>query len=260
MIDKKLDPGKMFPGGNGMFIQYEDVVKPIYLTLINKFLINNYYPISLPYSLLKNFSQASLAEWYINRKHINPLKELDLYKQYSEDELDKILSDEMDNDNTIYDLSPIMKIHKILLSYAELRMDCPIYIYSKNYHKGIEDDIQTCFRGVVPLYVHGDLEKCLQKLDFNFTYIFSDINLAAKAAELLVGATSHILVLDEYRYNYNDNFKTMKYNLQELMKKYPVCRIERFLGVDRYEMSLSLSENMRRYAYDSIEEFTKGEY
>ena len=44
------------------------------------------------------------------------------------------------------------------------------------------------------------------------------------AAEILKGTYSHVLLADDYRYNYKDGHKTLKYDLEELMFSHPFIR------------------------------------
>ena len=62
----KFDTEAFFSGGAGMFLEYYDIVKPVYLYATLKLLItdDNY---GIPVSILKNFSVLSLIEWYKNR-------------------------------------------------------------------------------------------------------------------------------------------------------------------------------------------------
>ena len=46
------------------------------------------------------------------------------------------------------------------------------------------------------------------------------------------GTYSHILVARDYRYNFKDNFKTMKYDLNDIMKKHQLLRLGTTTAMD----------------------------
>ena len=81
---KGFDTNALFAGGAGMFLQYYDVVKPIYLYAILSIMLSNTDP-GLPVDILYSMSPVSLVEWYIKRRYINPIKSLDWASVYTDD-------------------------------------------------------------------------------------------------------------------------------------------------------------------------------
>lgn len=231
MYDVKPFEKFMFSGGAGMFIQYHDIVKPAYLYAVCKMILNN-ESYGLPIQILNNLSPLSMIEWYIKRRYINPLKCLDFNHIGKDEELDNILRNILLSDNTIYNLAPALNIKRLLSVYHKQHMSFPIYIYSEYEEPYIKIDCKNVFNGIPIRYLFGDLEECIKSCDQNFTYIFSDIELVKKSAEILSGLCSHILLPVEYRYNYIDNCNTYKYDLLELSKKYPFNRIGTTMAID----------------------------
>ena len=216
----KFDTEAFFSGGAGMFLEYYDIVKPVYLYATLKLLItdDNY---GIPVSILKNFSVLSLIEWYKNRSYINPLQQLDFNHCTDKEVLDRILNYELENDESLYTLSPVLNIYPLIDVYIHQHMSFEFCIYSKEYNPFIERDLETVFNGTNYTYLYGDLKDCIAKTSENFTYIFSNIELANEASQLLHGTCSHILVAGDYRYNYKDNFKTLKYDLNDMAASHP---------------------------------------
>ena len=68
-----FDTNIFFSGGAGMFIQYHDIIKPVYLYTIVKMIITK-ESFGLPIDIIKDFSIISIIEWYINRRFKNPIK------------------------------------------------------------------------------------------------------------------------------------------------------------------------------------------
>jgi hypothetical protein len=252
-----METKKWFSGGGGFFIQYFDIIKPVYLTLINKLLMMK---AQVPFALdmLSGWSQPSLSEWYLHRKHINPFIDLDVNDLVPKETLDSLLKQMLHEDPSLFELSPRMKFHEMMKMCTPLRLHFQLYVYSEEYFEGIDKDVKDTFSFLSPVYLHGDLDKALRKVDQNFTYIFSDIEMARNAAELLSGKMSHILISNDHRYNYTDNFETLKHQPEELMMKYPVCRVERFLGVDRLAIATPLQKYHRGSNNGRIETNTSG--
>jgi len=226
-----FDTKVFFVGGAGMFLQYHDIVKPAYLyTVIKMILTEKTY--GLPVDIIKDFSITSIIEWYKNRRYINPLKQLDWAHQIDPKELDKLLFDLMKDDESIYTLSPMLNVDRMFYVYRQQHMNFPVYVYSEHEEPFIKKDCQNIFQGINCQYLHGDLRKAIEKCDNNFTYIFSDIELAKEASEILTGTYSHVLVASDYRYNYIDNLKTFKYDLPDLMTRHPFIRLGTTTAMD----------------------------
>lgn len=244
--EKNFDTNVFFSGGAGMFIEYHDIVKPVYLYAIIKMIIEG-ESFGLPIDIIRNMSVFSLIEWYLNRRYINPFKCLD-YNHYLPDEsLDSMLWGYMLHDTSLYDLAPPLNISSMLDIYHRQHMTFPVYIYSKNEEPYIKDDCKNIFHGIPVNYVFGDLESAIKKCDQNFTYIFSDLELATKSAKILLGTCSHVLVARDYRYNYTDNFKTFKHDLNELATNHPFIRVGTTMATDVARLAVSFKK-----LYDSM--------
>lgn len=236
-----LDTNIIFSGGAGMFIEYHDVVKPVYLYAIYKMIITG-ETFGFPINILSNMSSLSLIEWYMNRRYINPFKCLDYNKLIDDDQLDYMLWGYLLHDKTLYDLAPALNIHKMLKVYHSQHMTFPIYIYSKKEEPFIYEDCKELFKGIPIKYVYGDLKESISKCDQNFTYIFSDIDLVKNACEILIGTCSHILLASDYRYNYNGYMKKLKYDLKEIASEHPFIRTGTTQVADFLEIAKSFKK------------------
>lgn len=237
---KQFDTNVFFSGGAGMFIQYHDIIKPTYLFAIIKLILNG-ESFGLPVNIISRMSFISIIEWYIKRRFINPLKCLDYYHQIDENELDNLLQHILENDKSIYTLGNTMNVVKMFSVYRHQQMTFPVYIYSEREEPSIMYDCENIFKGIPIKYLFGDLKEAIKKCDQNFTYIFSDLELVKDAAEILIGTCSHILLSRDYRYNYIDNCKKLKYNLSDMAKSHPFVRIGTIEAVNQIELALSLS-------------------
>ena len=230
-MGKNIETGNFFVGGEGMFIQYHDILKPVYLYAVMKMIITN-ETFGVPVNIIEDFSIASIIEWYKNRRYKNPIQQLDIEHKTDESILNQILSQVLSNDSSIYKLAPPLNIERMFSVYRSQHLSFPVFVYSENYEPGIEEDIKSILTGVDYKYVYGDLEECIKKCDQNFTYIFSDIELVKSAANILHGTYSHVLLARDYRYNYIDNYKNFKYNLEDLMRKHPFIRLGTTTAMD----------------------------
>ena len=240
MVTNETNTSSFFAGGSGMLIQYHDIIKPVYLYAIIKMIMSN-DAFGLPIHILKNMSMLSLLEWYINRRNINPLTQLDYNHQVDPIHLDKLLRQYINSDKSLYELSPQLPTMKIFDVYRSQHMTFPIYVYSEENEPHIESDLSHTLYGTKYKYVYGDLKQAIQKTDENFTYIFSDIELVNKATEILKGTCSNVLLPRDYQYNYRIPFKEFKYDLSEMSRSRPFNRIETIVAMDLRYMTNSFS-------------------
>ena len=236
---KTFETASFFSGGAGMFIQYHDVIKPVYLYAVVKMIVTH-QSFGLPIQIIQNMSVLSILEWYIHRRYKNPLQQLDWAKKSDPATLDTLLLSMLNNDSTIYSLSPLLNMERMFQVYHQQHMSFPLFIYTEQEEPFVKDDCKNILAGIPHHYVYGDLKSAISKCDQNFTYIFSDIELVKNATEILTGTYSHILLARDYRYNYSDYYKTPKYDLQELMSKHPFTRIGTTIAIDLVEIGKGL--------------------
>ena len=200
----------------------------------------------LPLDIIERLSVFSLIEWYVKRRYKNPLQCLDFAHIIDPNDADSLLLDILKSDNSLYKLSPGLNIRQMLNVYRRQSMSFPIYVYSEKEEPYILQDCKQLFPGIPIKYLHGDLSEAVAKCDNNFTYILSDIELAKRLSEILIGTYSHILVAKEYRYNYTDNCNTFKYNLLDMAKSHPFIRIGTTSAMDMNQMVVSFNDIISR--------------
>ena len=219
LFQKPFETDKLFTGGSGLFLQYFDVVKPIYFYAVMKLVHGDSY--GLPADIIKNMSLGQLFEWYKQRRSINPLYSLDYESIIPTDQLDDLLQYLM-NDESLYRVTPLLNIRRFIQVYCNQHMVFPFYIYTEEENKYIRKDVDSIFGSIPHRYVYGDLSQATKKCRENFTYIFSDVELLNNAANTLHGTYSHILLAEDYRYN---SFAGIpKYALKDIMARHPFIR------------------------------------
>ena len=219
MYDEPFDTDKLFVGGAGLFLQYFDVVKPIYLYAVMSLVFGDNH--GLPVDIIRNMTLSQLFEWYKQRRYINPLYSLDYMGVVSNDDLDSLLRSLL-QDESLYRVTPLLNISVFIDIYHKQRMTFPFYIYTEENNPFIKSDTDRIFGSIPHYYVYGDIAEATKKCRTNFTYIFSDVELLNKFAEVLNGTYSHILLAEDYRYN---SFAGIpRYDLKQIMAKHPFIR------------------------------------
>lgn len=228
---RPFDTNVFFSGGAGMFIQYHDIVKPVYLYAIAK-MIATQEGFGLPISIISRLSAPSIIEWYVKRRFKNPFQQLDYEHSVDPKQLDDFLKQYLQNDPSLYKIAAPLNIKQLFSVYRRGHMSFPVFIYTEEEEPYVKEDCKNVFSGVAIRYIYGDLKECIRKCEQNFTYIFSDIELAKRAAEILEGTCSHLLLASDYRYNYKDNCKNFKYDLGDLAKSHPYVRTGTTIAMD----------------------------
>ena len=223
-IQKSFDTNIFFSGGGGIFLQYFDVVRPIYLYALISMMMND-YTAGLPFHIIKDMSMLSLLEWYKNRHYVNPLKQLDYNHQGTDEELDAILEDVITTDDSLYRLAPVLSIARLINIYNQQHMNFSFFIYSEKENPFIKQDCDDLFLNIPHYYVYGDINEAVKKCNQNFSYIFSNIELLKKVLPTLSGKFANVLLSKDYRYNYKDFYRTPKYDMQEMVNDVPLVRL-----------------------------------
>lgn len=236
----KFDTNILFSGGAGMFIQYHDIIRPVYLYAVVQMIITE-NSFGLPIDIINGMSIFSIIEWYIKRRYINPLRSLDYKHIIDPSKLDELLKNILSQDESIYTYAPTLNTVKLFNMYKKQHMQFPVYIYTPDFESNVQNDVDKIFSGIKHVYLHGDLKESIKVCDQNFTYIFSDIGLMKNAIKILDGTCSHILLSGDYRYNYIDNYNTFKYDLFELEKSQPYIRMGTITAMDLYDVARSFS-------------------
>lgn len=224
-----------------MFIQYHDVIKPVYLYAILQMILTK-QSYGLPIDIIQNMSIVSIMEWYINRRYVNPLKQLDINNIIDMESLDELMDHILMEDDSIFKICPVLNIGHMMEAYKYQHMSFPVYIYSERENPNIITDCNRIFDGIKHRCFFGNLEECISRCDQNFTYIFSDIETVKKSADVLTGTCSHVLLTRDWRYNYNGYRRSFKYDLKQLADSHPFLRIGTTVAMNVKEVIASYAQ------------------
>lgn len=205
----------VFLNTDSVFIEYHDVIKSPYFTLLIYLADSKFDGIDdiMDLSEVKGLDLDALYEWYLNREHQFLLDNFQFREGIT-------FSNPMDTDGNMWKMdftySMFENIPDIVFRDTALNFVTTLavlikknivkkyYIYTERYNKNIEDELRDAFPNVKYVY-GGDLSKVLEKEDIsnNTTFVLSDIKkiLAIKRANKL--DLSSIIIADKYQYNYN---------------------------------------------------------
>ena len=235
-----FNTNSFFSGGGGMLVQYHDIIKPVYLLAIIKLILNgNAY--GLPIQILDGMSILSLIEWYMKRRDHNPLVSLDFNHIIEKEELDNLLKVVL-KDEGLYKLSPTLNVYKQLNAMQEQSINIPVYIYNDYEDENIIQDCKSLFPRLNLGFKFGNIVDVVKSCEQNFTYILSQIEKVVDIIKCNEDKFSHILIPQEYRYNYIDNYRELKYEVKSLLKDNHYIRLGFNNAVDYDELAMSLNE------------------
>lgn len=197
-----------------LFIEYHDIIQsPWYVFLISAKDSELFKSLFDTFDI-DNLSYDGIYEWYIHRRHINPLFDIPLnqgvfetyfnssYDVYK-DTLNKLVNEEMKNKDIVEVLGSLSFI-TVLNNLLAMNVVRDIVIYTKEDSDAIKDDINSLFKGKVK-YVSGEFIEVLKDIPRDSTYVFSDITKIKDLEKANKLDYSSILIPVEYGYNYDDN-------------------------------------------------------
>ena len=238
------DSAHTFYGGSTLFVQYHDVVKPIYLTAVLKLLYSKDNPYGLQTNLIKDFSLFSILEWYVNRSFINPLKLLDPAHKATDEQLNTIMKKILQSDPSLYTSAPYLNAEKLIAVIRLQKLGIPIIVYTEEYEEPVTETISHWSN---TQYLYGNFEQIISKLPNNSSFIFSDINLAKRLIDASNFDTiASVMIASDYYYNFKDK-DTYKYDfVQEMIKQQKMLFKFKSISLFNYiEVIKSLGENKK---------------
>lgn len=216
-----------FTNSECVFVEYCDGVKLPWFTLLT--FLQHSSPVEEIFDMdqIQCLDENGLLEWYLNRKHRNPLYDLCKFdvdgEDLSEDELKFLnglddLLDEWINVKDVYDIELTTNITPLLQHMAYGKLVKRIVIYHPTKIEFMEDDIKELIGPIAELKT-GDIEDIISELPNDTLYIFSDAENISVLEDTKGLDYSAILAVQDYNYNWIDE-KTYLVNFEELEKNY----------------------------------------
>lgn len=239
------DAGHTFYGGSSLFIEFHDIIKPVYLMAIIKLIMSDKkYRFGLPVEMIENFSLISIIEWYLNRSHINPLKLLDPARKATDEDLNSLLHKILDSDPKLYLTAPLLNAEKLISIIRLQKLGIPILVYSEQFEPNIEPCLSTWSN---TSYIYGPFEQVITKVPNNSSFIFSNIEYAKRLIDSVKFDTlGSIMIASDYYYNFK-NKGIYKYDFIDEMVKHQAFLLK-FKSINifnRFEVIKTLGEILR---------------
>lgn len=236
-----------FLNTDALFVEFNDVLSSPFFLFIYSIHENKEINTLLDFDKFHEMTVDEIYEWYVNRKHINPLLDIKLregsleeyfnndYKNYMEWSR-AFLYSELDELSTLSEFDSELNFAHSLDLAAPQSMIKRSFVYSEVYNKSIEDWIYKRYGDIV-LYVYGDLGKVIEEnnITSNSTFVFSDITKINKLKDINKLDYSSILLADRYRYNYDKDNKNYIIDINELYKDH-IFKFDCFDDINNIEV------------------------
>ena len=202
--------GSPFINSDNLFIEYNDILRPIGYDLLRALRSSNIINTFLNIEPIQNISNIELFEWYINRDELNIFYNFDrndLYFNSIEDPydwLDTFLYKEIDELNIVNN-SIKYELYNTLPSVSRFDVIKRVFIYTEKYSSAIERDILENF-GTKAKYIYGDFIEVVKNsnLSDSTTFIIADIDKLALLEDNDLLKYTSVLLSDGYFYNFDD--------------------------------------------------------
>ena len=212
-------PNEIFQNSQCLFIEYTDIIRSpyfIFLMLMNQ--NPNNFSKNFNLDIFNGYGIEELSEWYIHRKHQNPLVELinpELREKIRTKDLDEFMNQQIKDHADLVKLSPLLNFGNAILSIPENIVKSTIIWYPFE-NTTIEDDIEETFGDNVK-FVTGNLSDALDLVPKDATYVFSDVTNIDLLYEKKKLYLSSVIIAQEYGYNYQDS-ERLKIDTDEYQK------------------------------------------
>ena len=226
----------VFLNSESIFIEYVDIIRATYYPLLNLMRKHEEHPL-YDLSKINNLSVEEFGDWYISRKHQNPL--LDLFPDDNMNHpgsvlMDSILDEQISKVPQLLKMAPILnggKVLKNLFKDGNQLVEGGFYIWYPTMNKSVINDINTTFESIMK-YGHiltGPIDEALTHVPNDSTYIFSDITNINVMHDIGKLAYSSIIIPVEYGYNANDG----KYIIDfDMLRKEVVFKLDEFYATE----------------------------
>ena len=211
--------GTIFYNADYVVLEYMDIIKSPYLTIIAMLKYSEEYRKFLKFENIDYLDELGLSEWYINRKHRNPFVELSRYPdEVPTEKMDQLLNTLITHDERFYQYSKILNIAGFLSTKMSEKISNGIIIYDPHESNFAKNDLNRLFNK--DFIVMHNFDDILNKTKSNSTYILSDVHKIHQMKKKGCLKFSSVTLPIEYRYN-KVNIKDFDLDFDELWKTDP---------------------------------------
>lgn len=214
-----MDNNTIFYNADYIVIEYIDMLKSPYLILLNYIRKNDKIREILKLETIDHLDDISLYEWYINRKHMNFLIDLNRYPdKISDEEMDEILEAQMNITPAWYRNASQLLLYPLLGIFGNQKIAKNIIIYHPHDNNFVKEDIERT-TDLKFIYVK-DFKDAMDIAKENSTYFISDVRKLDLMKEHGCLSLSSVTLPIEYRYN-KKNMTDFNFDFSELYKDNP---------------------------------------
>lgn len=226
---------EVFLNSQSIFVEYVDLIKPTYFPLIQFMAKKEDNPV-YDISKIRGLKDEELGDWYVARKHQNPLMDLlkdDMIDQFSSTYLDEVLDTQIKEVPELVQMAPMFNMGEVLLKLFESDnyLVKKFFIWYPRENSSIINDIETCFEPIMKYgeILVGNITEALKKVPEDSTYVFSDITNVNALEYVGKLPYSSIIIPQEYGYNAEDG----KYIIDfDLLRKDTVFKLDQFYATE----------------------------
>ena len=220
-----------FLNSDALFVEFNDVLTSPFFIFIWQVHDNAYINEIFNFDSFKGKNVSEIYDWYIRRRHRNPLLDIPLregvfekiFRNNKKEFINwtwEFLYKELDA------LPEIMQFNSTLNFFESLKIAAPqpmikqTYVYSEYPSETIKTWLDKNYHLHVS-YVSGDLKEILKEnnITYNSTFVFSDITKINILKEMDLLKFSSILLADKYDYNYKEDNSDYIINIDGYLKE-----------------------------------------
>lgn len=220
----------VFLNSSSLVVEYNDVLKCPFFILFTSLVKNEEFRNIFDMSEFDNMNNEDLYVYYITRKNINILKNLNIKKEAFENIfksniellykwIETFMYNEIEQFSAFTDYELELNFVKVLRNLINTKMVKDIYIFSDIKSSNIGNDIKHLY-GESVKYVYGDLKDIINEnnISNDSTFVFSDINKIIELKNTNKLNLSTVLIADKFGYNYKEDNETPIVDIDELSK------------------------------------------
>lgn len=228
---------EVFLNSNSIFVEYVDLIKPTYYPLLQFMTAHEEgdHPI-FDLSKIHGLSAEDLGDWYVSRKHQNPL--IDLLKdgiesQYPSKYFDEMLNKQIEEVPFLINSATLFNMGKALLKLfaKDNYLVKKFFIWYPYENESVKKDIMDTFDPIMKYgeILTGDIVEALKKVPDDSTYAFSDITNVNALEYVGKLQYSSIIIPQEYGYNAEDGEFIIDF---DLLRKEAVFKLDQFYATE----------------------------
>ena len=227
---------EVFLNSKSIFVEYVDLIKPTYYPLIQFMSKKETDDTIYDLSKIHGLNNEELGDWYVGRKHQNPLLDLvkeDMRDLYPSKVMDELLDTQIKEVPELIKMSPIFNMGQCLLKLFESDnyLVNKFYIWYPFNNMEVFNDINTTLEPIMKYgeILTGNIVDALNNVPEDSTYVFSDVTNVLALQSIGKLPYSSIIIPQEYGYNAEEGHYIIDF---EELRKECVFKLDEFYATE----------------------------